>query len=335
MIPRQIPGFGSFNSIVLARSGALHYTSDRQQDDVYLLELDRSSGMLTGSPRLIADSRPGTVDLPTFSPDGRRVALLGTRRGPPAILVASTPDFGIERSIAVPGLRSGYQMLWAADARSLLILGDDLSNRWGVHQVELDGKVTLVAPDRGPPVVKTIGFAPAPAGNALLVLQAEDDTLTLKTFDPKAQAPTEIFSEKLGKDGWGSLSPTGRRMILYSSAARESFDSFNVVDLPEMRRYRVSTSRPVKIGSDVAWAPDDRSVLFFGPPDPANPAARSLWRLSLEDGAARPLGVVNLPGLQNPMAVHPDGTRIAVNAKTTIAEYWTTESVLPAPDGAR
>jgi hypothetical protein len=164
--------------------------------------------------------------------------------------------------------------------------------------------------------------------NAILELLADGGTLRLASTDQQTMSESTLYSEDVAADRSVSLSPGGRRLLLFTSAAGSSVP-FTVIDLPELRS-RLVSAPPVMVDSGIAWTPDQRSVFFFGPPGPSGPGSRPLWRFSLEDGAAVSLGRVSLPGLSHPVAVHPYGRHIAVTAMTTIAEYWATESMLSA-----
>lgn len=326
-ISRQIPEFASvlgMNSMMLTRSGSLHHTSFRQQDDAYLVELDPSLGTPRGSPRLLVESAPGRSQLPAFSPDGSRVAVLTMERGTWTLAVVATNGLQVERQIPVPALRSAFHLRWTQGGEKFLIDGEDTSQRRGLYQIEPDGKMTLLVhlPKAG---VRVAGLAPAPSDQSVLWLQGDDGLLSLKSADLATRQEAVLSAEKFDKDRWGSLSPSGLRMVLFtfdSGRVRE----FTIFDVTESRSRNLVASRALRMASDLVWGSDDRFVLLLaGPGDAPASAPNSLWRLSLEDGSVKLLGDLTLPGTLQPFSLHPSGGWITVGARTTIAEYWATE----------
>lgn len=84
------------------------------------------------------------VDIPTPSPDGRRIAFFGRSPGGTATLWIRELDAGEAR--AVPGVTNGLLPFWAPDGRRIGYMGED-SKLWTVR---LDGSAPVALADLGP-----------------------------------------------------------------------------------------------------------------------------------------------------------------------------------------
>lgn len=326
LIPRQIPEFSSLmgmSTIALTRGGSLHYSTFREQEEAQIVELDSISGMVKGDPRPLVPSAQGSTQLPVFSPDGRRIAVLASVRGSSGISVVSTEGLNVERSIPLSGFRAVHQILWAQDGQSFFVEGEDGSLRRGIHHLG-GGEVTL-AVHLPAPGARVAGFAVEPSTGSVLILKAANGEFTLTGANPAGGVEAVLHSEKYDKRRWGSLSPSGRRMLLFTFNG-PAVEALDVVDLPEKRTRRIPVSPALRPSSDFVWAADDRSVvLIAGPVDNGGESGERFWRLSLEDGSRKPLGDVKPAGRKRPVSLHPSGAWMTLSATTTIAEYWVTE----------
>jgi hypothetical protein len=324
-VRRNIPELAfltGMNSMALTRDGSLHYTSFRDQQDAYLFELDPEPGKLTGVPRLLLESTQGRNQLPAFSPDGRLLAVLTSGPSGLAISLIATQNMAVEREIPIAGLRSAFQIRWTPDGAALLIDGEDTSLRFGIHRLDLSGKLTLAVhhPRAG---TRVASFAQHAESRSILMIKGDENLISVTSTD-EAGTQTVLHTESYRQGRWGAISSSGRSMILYTSAG-PSVPEFTIFDLPDLRRRNFSIPVPLKPASDFAWAGDDRSVYFLAQANGDNGTAHSLWQIPIGNGPPRRLGDLRLPGSTQHLSVHPSGTRIALSRKSSTMEYWTTE----------
>ena len=134
----------------VTRNGSFFYFLKTDLVDVYTAELDPATLTVVGTPRAVAPNRIGSNITSDWSPDGRSLAYVSIRGFVPIdrfsrALSIRDMQTGEERDLW-PALAFFLSPRWSPDGRTILVMGLDLQQRSGIHQVD-------VATGRTSPVV--------------------------------------------------------------------------------------------------------------------------------------------------------------------------------------
>ena len=144
------PNIGPAFSLGFSESGAFHYVLQTAMLDVYTATLDSVTGQVETPPVRVTRRFIGRNSGPDWSPNGkylafRRASFPSTDARPSIVIRAS----GAADEREVPTALFGMHVRgprWSPDGRSLLVIGADERNRWGVYEIDaLTGGVHSIA----------------------------------------------------------------------------------------------------------------------------------------------------------------------------------------------
>ena len=330
-----------------SRSGALYYTLNINFTDVHVAELDLNGTGTLSEPSPLTERFEGTNSLPSWSPDGRRVAFF-SRRGPGQgnYAVVKSMDTGEEQDFAVPsgGGPNGGSPEWSADGRHLRIGG----------RVRLDletGEVATEAFSRDE-VVRGAGlryFATAAQEEALRaanirILRRAQARRLLAGGDLPLRPGEELMwvgnggasrvlpggeVEEIGPRGhvhaW-ALSPDGTQ-VAWAVSSDTILSSNRLLIMPvkggEIREL-TQLPRTSEAGDKVyeirrvQWTPDSQRLLYEVDTD----REPELWQVPAAGGAPKRL---DLPLEAMRVRFHPNGRSVVFWTETIAKEIWLME----------
>jgi Tol biopolymer transport system component len=127
---RASEGMHDVDLLGWTKSG-LSFTRSVQTDDIYLMPIDRVSGVPAGSPRQLPFRRTGSNFSPAWSPDGKYFAFVsGSPAEPERRSVVLLPDGGEPREFLIPtsqyqGARAPFDLRWFGNSAGLGFSGLD------------------------------------------------------------------------------------------------------------------------------------------------------------------------------------------------------------------
>jgi Tol biopolymer transport system component len=128
-----------------------------------------------------------------------------------------------------------------------------------------------------------------------------------------------------------AISPDGRQLAFVDDPRRLMVISAAGGEPREL--FRLGSSEFLSKGPHfpVTWSPDGQYVVFAKNFEKRTDAVRTakLWRVAVEGGDPRELGLANLQGGVRHPCVHPDGKQIAFTSGQGSFEVWVMENFLP------
>jgi Tol biopolymer transport system component len=275
-------------------------------------------------------------------------------RPDPSVIRIRDVAVGSERKIELDAkLGTVRSFQWCPDGKSLLAsrvwnyhLGPDESKKEGfdsrVYHIDIeDGKVTVLMEGKRRRVVgaelspdgKTMFYACssilrgqdlAALANSLLIRRelASDEEKTLFEFSDRngwftwAVSHSGEFVAIALNEEEGNPNARAKKIMVIPSAGGQ---------MTELVRW---DERPGAIW-DVAWTPDGKGILFVLQTDIFAETPMELWHVSIDTPQPRKIMEADLGGWSG-VRVHPDGRRIAFDARRRFHELWVMENIVPA-----
>ena len=316
-------------------SGSFYYLSRSDTTDVYVAELDPTTGKTRGNPFKATKIEDITCDTPAWSPDSRFLVYDTLRgKGPGSFSRLRIRDMqtGSTREIVADAGGVTYPK-WSPDGQSILAIG------WGEswHQaVRIDpesGESSVVVASDGTGWWQNWpGWNWSPDGKSFY-RQSDRETLTRHDLDT-GQSKEISIPRNLSM---AVLSPDCEHFVYSTTTADANGVSRTINIRPTnggavRQLVKLTGAEAIKFWAErgydkgLSWTPDSRYVLFVkGKPD--NSKANSLWRIPAAGGEPEALGL-EMPNLREP-AISPDGRYIAFTTGGSKVELWSMENFLP------
>ena len=343
--PRLIrPGIDRILPVGMTREGAFYYGVVRATEDVFIADLDSTTGKVSGPPRKAIESFEGGNFTPAYSLDGKYLAYVSRRGNSPyptnvgnALCIRSL-DTGQERvfyrEIWRLGLRNISGPGWSPDGRFIVFGASEGISTRGFYRIELKtGEITRVV-HFGPDERTWGGSAYGPGGQYFFCRGSSKAGFSqIVVRDLESGKERELYRfptlergihialspDSLGlsfiNSGWGAVRSL-RIMPASGGEAREVW-SFG------------ETKQGIP-GGDHTWTPDGRYIVF-GMPDPQDLPSWDLWRIPVEGGKPEKMGLQRRWGIWD-LTVSPDGRQLAFAGRggaSTDSELWVLENFLP------
>jgi Tol biopolymer transport system component len=329
LLKRNVQGGMGFT-----RNGSYYYSIRTEMMDVYIAELDLTTGKLISAPRAATQRFVGSNGGPDWSPDGRQL-LFSSKLGPGAPEDRWGPCVLSSESGEVRELASKFDRIrhvrWAPDGRSVLASVDS-------GHVRIDVQTGDAV--RIPPLLADVVWLPAMSHDCKSVFYQtvfhdtkrfcvmERDIETGEDRELYSTATRFAFASRL------SLSPDGRQLaFVFNEDDGNSSKTLKV--LPAAGGETRDVMRGLQIPyleAPIAWTPDGASLLFLRQPQDRN-SKTELWAVSVQGGEPRKLGL-SVEGMID-ISVNPDGRRIAFTQVRSCDEVWVMENFLPASQSPR
>lgn len=322
-------GIGRVQPMGFARNGACFYEFTTSTEDVFVAELDLASGKVQGTPTNAARQFQGSNKFADWSPDGKSLAYISTRRrsygnyfGDVYIRNLET---GAERELITDAGDDGLvaKALWSPDGRSFLAVGVHKGES-RLYRIDAQtGKSAFVfEPTNNFPGVLAFEWA----GDGKSIYYPDDRAHLFVRRDLETGAETKV---QIGTTGFRAFpSPNGQHIAFYPFG-NSTIRSINLMPadggegrpLVELAPPYYLPGYPV-----VEWAPDSRYVVF-AKWNIDDLKTTTLWRVPVTGGEPEYLGL-EMERIQRPR-ISRDGRRIAFTAGTWKHERWVMENFLP------
>ena len=329
-VPRLIDrDWGPVYPLGVTDSGALVYApspidQSTTATEIKIVAFDFDRGQPLSAPRVVREERPGSVFAPAWSPDGKQLAYglmrPGRNQRDRSSIIVRSIETGDSREVAVTVDLNGIR--WHPDGRSLLAAQE--IGQGGANIVRIDtstGKVDTVAPG------VNVTFSPDGATVYIRRPRMVDGKVidvAIVARNLASGSERELTRRVIGPGLW--LSPDGQHIGVHTTRGAESRA---MLIIPTAGGATREIALPAVGLAFVAWAPDNRSLLF------RTQDWSQMWRVSLE-GAATTLEFdrVGWNESGNVWAVHPDGKQVAFMSVASVGEresgVWVLENFLSA-----
>jgi hypothetical protein len=321
---------------VVTRDGSVYYSVRGSTSDVYLATLSTTGETLVAPPSNAGLASVGTSVTPAWSPDGKTLVFLSVSSVNPreaSTLNTLNVDTGARRRVTlsepVPVVGGAYGV--AGTGAGLTFLSQLRDTRDGARSFgSIDvgtGEVTRRFSGIYPIELSGDGLR---AYRYRSVVDGTSKARVLTVTDLGSQTSQELCRnpEILGGGSRIGVSPDGRSFVSAVSAGTK-------LPSPVIKVLQVATCtwtevhrtvEPVDV-YDVAWS-SDATRIFFSTQDWSDAHKHQLWSIPAAGGKPT-LYDVNI-GLINRIAVHPDGRRLALDARRNEPrQLWVLERFLP------
>ncbi len=310
------PDFNGTDPMGITRQGSLFYFVDAGLRDVFVAEIDPTSGKVASPPRAVSQRFVGAKDTPVWSPDGETLIYKSVGG-----LSLHSMKTGKERDVQ-PDWSAMHVMKWHPDGRSVFVKGNAPDGTYGLYRVDLQtGQAQMTVPwliDR-PAFSADAGTLYYYANHSLV--EHKVATGEVKPLYTRAEV-YEIQNPNF------DLSPDGKMLAFLLQNVPRGYNSLVVMPVTGGEpRTLLSIQRPERFGPNtVIWTPDMQYIL----------ASRTLnnrstvWRVPLDGGPPQETGL-SMPGLIGWLRLHPDGRRVAFLNGESHPQIWALENILPSP----
>jgi Tol biopolymer transport system component len=343
--PRLVrPGIDHILPVGLTREGALYYGVVRATEDVYIADLDSTTGKVTGPPRKAIEQFEGGNFSPSYSPDGKYLAYMSRRGNSPyptnvgnALCIRSL-DTGQERVFYREIWRLGLRYIggprWSPDGRFISFGGSEGISITSAYRVDLQtGEITRIlrcGPDEqltgaayGPGGKHFYGRRNSKTGDSQIIVQDLESFEVRERYRLAGESRLDV-----------ALSPDGS-WLSFINAGWGAVRSLRVMPASGGDVREVWSFGETKQGTGTIshqWTPDGRYILF-GAPDPSELRVWDLWRVPAQGGKPEKMGLQRRWGIWH-ISVRPDGRQLVFAGRggaSTDSELWVLENFLPKP----
>lgn len=262
-----------------------------------------------------AGAQTTSNELPAVSPDGRRIAFVGTRDGRESIFVSDTD--GTHQQAVPLGSLDGRMPGWSTTG-GLLFTGAGADT----------GTVFTISLDGGPPQVVTSvpGRSPtlSPDGRSVLYLVGPWTSTALVASNADGSQIRTLAGGRA--TAWnGAWSPDGMQ-VAYTYGDSSRVLQVHVVNADGSGDRAITHTSAAEGSAQMpAWSPDGRRVAI----QVNNHAAHSsaIWIVDVSSGETHSLSQPGATYLDETPSWFPDGTRIAFQSnRTGSMEVWVMEA---------
>jgi Tol biopolymer transport system component len=334
---------GQARPMGITPDGRLFYWRARSNSNVFSVELDPETGLVTSPPTKLVRRFEGYNAKPSWSPNGTQLAY-AYRRPDPAngtmsrVLVIQSMETGEQRDLALPlegvlasqatsprwspdGLRlllnahsgrgGGFEACYSLDLRSgeTTIVVEDLS--WPHYRWSRDGEgVIHVAPIDGRNQLRVRDLG---TGEDRVLAEAARIVGSTETPDGTQIAYVE--------EDWSRSSHGSVIKLMPSSGG------------PARALTRLDDGKLTSITCGIEWTADGRYLLIGRCEPDEGPV--DIHRVAVDTGETVPIGL-SFRNLRN-LSVHPDGRRLAFTGATEghYHSVWVMENFLPGGAASR
>ncbi len=319
---------GSVEPIGLTRGGSLFYYSPTGLVDVFLAEIDLSTGVLTSPPTPLMQRTNGRNIYPNWSPDGGRLLFLSLPTvGAPTFVIY---DRGAKQFHEIANVLVGAQRpLWSPDGGSIFVAGTDSGGRKGHFLVDSSsGAMTLKFPfsltesfleGAWSPDGKYFFNRPNQWSDGIYRIDAGANEKKVLYVPP---AGVSIGLENL------TPSPDGRWLAFHATGVPRGGSSLMLISIEGGEaRPLLSVKDPERFAFGAfSWAPDSKSILALRGPH-RKPA---LWIVPM-DGSPPRRTALDHPEMRM-LRLNRDGKTLSFVAGARWAEIWALDNFLPETD---
>jgi len=329
-------------SLGCTKQNQFYYAYNNNISDVYVTELDPTSGKVLTAPKREVRYYEGHNYVPDYSPDGKYLAYISLRNafpvGKKTICIYSLENGEIQELYPKFGKLSYPQ--WHPDGESISLEGTDGEGRKGIYLMEVDS-------ERVSPIVQVEEDEEIYAhrwsidGKTLFFTKGKprEKTSWIRIHDMSTGQDRELpGSPNDAKDI--DVSPDGKFLVLLNRNVIQGKRSLRIIPVEggePQELYAFETWGNFVITP--AWSPDGKYIFLPLPADSADdlelmrsgtPDKWDMWRISIDDGHPQKLDM-KMARFHH-MSIHPDGRHIAFSSFGRAMKYpevWVMENFLP------
>ena len=320
----------SARPIGFTRDGSYYYRFQTSLSDVFLAEMDFTSGRVLSPPVLATQRYAGANSWPQWSPDGGRLLYL-SRRGPGAGWGENVPCIRETASGEVREIPTKLEVIaragWFPDGRSLLAIAQVASSFPGQFRIDIQTgrhepvELFRVAGIGGAAWTRdgrTMFFQRWGSGKASAIVAR--DVATGQEREVHSLAGPAVYASS------PLVSPDDRHIAVAVNEFDENRSkAVMVVSLAGGEARTLVRDTRLPWPPSIAWAPDSQGVLFVKQPDPGD-RKTELWLAPIQGGEPGKLGLA-APNMRE-LVVHPDGRHVAFTSGGDRSEIWAMEHFL-------
>ncbi|MDH4218718.1 MAG: tetratricopeptide repeat protein [Candidatus Aminicenantes bacterium] len=322
-------------------NGDFYYGFSSNIQNIYIAAVNPETCLSDAPVKKMSLPFEGRNHRPEFSPDGKQIAFVRSSLPPPPGGLEG-PNFLCVRSLeegrekVFPLNRKVYDLDWAPDSLSILVLGTDREGRHGFYRVDVNtGEVSVVIQDDNP--ARSHGNSPewSDDGKALLYLNYDRINFVcpivyqnLETGQTKT-----IHQLDIKKSPLFTISPDKRWLAIIDQPIQPPAETYERVvkiipaeggEPRELCRYENSRNARVI----PRWSADGRFIIYSR--IQKGEKYWELWRVPFNGGQPQKMGI-SMTG-PSTISPHPDGRQIAFTSHDLdkkAPEIWVMENFLP------
>ena len=315
---------------------AYFFGTQVESQQVHTATMDRSGGSFVAEPRPVGDPSTPQTRLGAWSVDGTHLAYVRRELSGVRILVVRAVDGAEERAIPLSSMRQVFDVVWAPDGESVLVMGFARARQdvgMAVYRIDLtSGDATFVVAGPGP--MSTGGMAIDRAGETLYLGKQGEGVVR---YDLSSGEETLLYADSVTLNIRLAVSPDGQ-MIAFSAGvvdrkANEGVEN-RIMVMPTNGREeaRVVFSMPpsrqehLERNTGIAWTPDGSGVWFVRklPNGPNVRGPHVLSRVSADGGPVTDF--MEFACYQHnclrDFRIHPESRRFLFNRGEAKGEIW-------------
>lgn len=310
----------------LTDTGAYFYQLQVGAAEVYTVTVDVTGTTPPGAPaRIATDVTLGHMG-PAWSPDGRRMAYVGLKgetagdRDSNALIIQDLSSRQtrqlVVRSLSNIGV---VPPRWSPDGRQLLVRGRDITNREGLHVIDVESGALV----ESFPESALNRFDWSADGRSIVFGRARRQIVSRSVSTKRETVLFEGAAHDLEWISSFGFSPGRETLAVAASKKDQRWGLF--VRTPAGTLVEIhSSDRPLVFQG---WTPDAQQILFTlaGQEQP-----HRLMRIAATGGTPVDMGLPIRGWTQpNRVMLSPDGTRVAYTAGEPGVQLWMMEGFLP------
>jgi len=329
---------GDIMSLGFSREGTYFYRLPVDMEDIAIASIDIDKRSLLEGPKILAQDMVGVSYSPQWSPDGKALAFISTRKEALGgrtigILRIRSVETGQTRDVPMKVTRFG-RATWAPDGRSIFILGSDEKLGQSLLRVDVQTGEAAVLVVNGRTDVNMTSIAPAPDGRTVYytVFEFGQKRSRIMALDLSTRESHVIHQQEASLNLAGlSLSLDGKQ-LMFGTAEPDLSWALKAIALPDSPPREIVRAKTSAISASVhgsyCWTPARDGVLFFKG-DPAG--KKRTWELFYAPAGGGEIQRVGLIIDEAPssLSLHPDGQRLAIAVTRAGGEVWVMENFLP------
>jgi len=301
-------------------TGTLYLRASASEQDLYIANVDFSTGKVMGPAVSPVHRYVGTNRTPAWSRDGKNLAYVSLRNrvgtNQQAILVIHSVETGETRELEIPQLNYFQNPQWAPDDRTLLVRGGHVNGKAGIHRVDVrSGDVRTIA-EAG------VGVQESADGKLYFrSLKIETGEAALIETDLTSGGRRELLTAQTMT--LPALSPDGHVVAVIVSDRTHERSTLLVIPVEGDSVHELAQLSFEQGDTRPAWTPDGRRIVIR---KTRSDGKQELWVVPVDGSSHYKMELAGPIG--NHFAIHPDGRRLAYLAGERKGEVWVLENFL-------